>query len=70
MEKETTISGIFRTDAGALINKNNDALASYKAKKMQSRKLLELEEKVQNINADVSDIKKMLTQLLERHKDN
>lgn len=68
MEKETVVKGIFRTDTGALINKNNDALVSYKRKKEQSRKMQELEQKVDTINEDINDIKKMILQLLEKNK--
>jgi hypothetical protein len=68
MDKETTVQGLFRTDTGALINKNNEALVSYKRKKEQSKKMQELEKKVDTINDDINDIKKMIFQLLEKNK--
>lgn len=68
MEKQTTVPGLFRDDSGALINKNNDALLSYKAKKNESRKLKELEEKVDHITSDMSDIKDILLKLLQKNK--
>lgn len=68
MDKETTVQGLFRTDSGALINKNNDALQSYKKKKEQSKKMQELEQKVDIISDDINDLKKMILQLLEKNK--
>lgn len=68
MEKPTTVTGLFRDDNGALINKNNDALLSYKAKKEQSRKLKDLEEKYKVLSNDITSIKEMLGQILEQTK--
>lgn len=68
MDKETTVQGLFRTETGALINKNNDALVVYKKKKEQSKRMQELEQKVDIINEDINDIKKMVLQLLEKNK--
>lgn len=68
MDKETTVEGLFRTDNGAIINKNNDALLSYKKKKEQSKKMQELEQKVDMINNDINDIKNLILQLIEKNK--
>jgi hypothetical protein len=68
MDKPTTVNGIFRTDSGALINKNNDALLSYKRKKEQSRKMETLEKKVDEMTNDMNEIKAMLYQLIQQTK--
>lgn len=69
MEKQTTIPGIVRDDTGALLNKNNEALASYKAKKLQSKKIIQLEKSVNMLNSDICLIKEMIEKLLEKNKD-
>lgn len=63
MLKETTISGIFRDDSGALINKNNDALLSYKMKKENSRRLQMMENQVTELKSDMNEIKNLLIKL-------
>jgi hypothetical protein len=68
MDKPTTVSGIFRTDSGALINKNNDALLSYKKKKEHMKRMEDLEKKVDEMTDDVNEIKSMLYQLLQQTK--
>jgi len=65
MDKETTEKGIFRTDSGALINKDNNALLSYKMKKQQSKKVSNLEEKIDKLEYDIDEIKNLLLKLIQ-----
>lgn len=44
----------------ALLNKNNNALQAYKNTKAQSRRMNELEEKVDDLSSDIKEIKEML----------
>jgi hypothetical protein len=49
--------------SGAVLNTNNSSLQNYKKRRAQ---LLEQNKKVQTLENDVKEIKKMLQQLLER----
>lgn len=63
---KTEVEGIFRdTSTGALLNRDNGALNAYKK---QKAKRLELEKKVDKLENDISDIKGMLLQLIEKDK--
>jgi hypothetical protein len=68
MEQPTEVFGIFRDDNGALINKNNDALLSYKKKKEGSLRVEKLENVVNNLSKDVNEIKNMLEYITSRIK--
>lgn len=48
----------------AIINTNATALQAHRQRKMQLYKMAELEQSVSRLNDDITDIKKMLNQLL------
>lgn len=53
-------------DSGALINTNINALEEYKARKREREKVSQLEIEVSELRGDISDIKAMLAQLIDR----
>lgn len=65
MELPTETPGIFRDSNGALINKDNASLVSYKKKKENNKKINKLEYDMANIQNDISQIKNMLLKLTE-----
>lgn len=66
---KTEVEGIYRdTKNGALLNKDNDALSSYKKLKQKNRELEEMKDKVNKIETEMSDIKNILLQLVEKNK--
>jgi len=64
MAKKTTIPGIYKVTEGILINKDNDALRAYKARKKKDRQIEEVQNEVNELRKDISDIKGLLFELL------
>lgn len=64
MEKKVKdYDGLYRTDSGAVINKD---YASYKSFIENHRRMVTSEIKIKNLENDVSEIKDMLRQLLDQ----
>ena len=59
MAQKTEIPGIYKDGEGVLINKDNDALKAYKARKSRDRKLDDLE-------LEMKEIKDLLLKLLAK----
>lgn len=67
-DKRTEIKGIYKTHDGvALVNKDNQALAAYKAQKNKDRRIAMLEKQINTIKEDMTDIKAMLQKLVGRN---
>lgn len=50
MEIRTEIPGLYKDETtGAIINKNNDGLSQYKRRKLQDRKIIELEKRIETL---------------------
>ena len=64
MAKKTAIPGIYKVTEGILINKDNDALRAYKARKKKDRLIEEVQNEVNELRKDISDIKNLLFELL------
>lgn len=64
-EAKTDIPGIYRAPEGFLINKDNNALAAYKAKKAKDRELDTLKEDVSSMKEDMREIKELLKGLVK-----
>ena len=64
MDIKTDVPGIFRSDRGYLINKDNEGLAAYKKQKAAAKKIETVQEEIDEIKNDISDIKEMIKQLL------
>jgi hypothetical protein len=63
--QKTDIPGIYKDGKGVLINKDKDALAAYKLRKEKDRKLLTLEENLNNLKSDIQEIKDLLKGLVK-----
>lgn len=64
MAQKTGIPGIYKVSEGILINKDNDALKAYKARKNKDRQIEHIQEEVFKLKNDISEIKKLLYELL------
>lgn len=60
MEMKTDVPGIYKTSDGALINKDNTALAAYKARKEKEKRLDKLENDLSGLKNDMDEIKTLL----------
>lgn len=65
MEIKTNVPGIYRSDKGYLINKDNDGLVAYKKQKASARKISEIETELKSIKDDVMEIKELLRGLVK-----
>jgi hypothetical protein len=64
MAKKTVVPGIYKISEGILINKDNDALKAYKARKKKDRQIEEVQNEVNELRKDISDIKGLLFEIL------
>ena len=62
---KTEISGFYKTSEGVIINKDNAALAAYKAKKEKNAKLNNMEKDVDELKSDIKEIKELLKGLVK-----
>ena len=65
MEKKTQVPGIYKVTEGVLINKDNDALKAYKARKEKERKVSSMIEDMDNLKRDMQEIKELLRGLVK-----
>jgi K+/H+ antiporter YhaU regulatory subunit KhtT len=61
MDQKTEINGIFKSDTGALINKDNDSLIAYKLRKQRENRI---EENFRSIDREIEGIKQMLQKVM------
>ena len=54
MAKKTAIPGIYKVSEGILINKDNDALRAYKARKNKDRQIEQVQAEISFFNSDTS----------------
>lgn len=65
MDIKTNIPGLYRSEQGYLINKDNDGLAAYKKQKAAARKMSEIETELKSIKNDVTEIKQLIRELVK-----
>lgn len=66
-ELKTEIEGIVRdTNNGALLNRDNASLQAYKKLKKKNFELQETQQKVNSLEKEVSEIKAMIREVLEK----
>lgn len=67
---KTEVPGIYKVSEGILVNRDNDALQEYKARKNALRqkdsKINSLEKKVDTLSAQMSEITDLLRKLTEK----
>lgn len=63
---KTDVEGIYRTEEGYLINKDNESLKNYKAMKARMARQNNLADKVDRLEQEMSEIKKLLIKALSK----
>jgi hypothetical protein len=63
MEEKTEVAGIYKVSDGILINKDNDALAAYKAAKARNKRLTDLESQISELRENDKSIKNDLDEI-------
>jgi hypothetical protein len=64
-DSKTDLPGVYRTPEGYLINKDNNALAAYKAKRQREKDLDTLKDDVSSLKNDLQEIKDLLKGLVK-----
>lgn len=64
-EVKTDVPGLYRTSDGALINKDNQALAAYKKRKHKEKRIEEMQSDIQSLKDDLQEIKSLLKGLVK-----
>lgn len=59
-DSKTDRPGIYKTADGYLINKDNDALAAYKKRKRKEQAVDRMQEQLDELRSDISEIKDIL----------
>jgi hypothetical protein len=59
-DRKTDKPGIYRTAEGFLINKDNEALAAYKKRKRKEQAVDKIQEQINELRSDISEIKDLL----------
>lgn len=65
MDLKTNIPGLYRSEKGYLINKDNEGLNAYKKQKNAARKVNEIESEIKSIKNDMEEIKTLLKGLIK-----
>jgi hypothetical protein len=64
-DAKTDLPGVYRTSEGFLINKDNNALNAYKAKRQREKEMDTLKEDVSLLKNDLQEIKELLKGLVK-----
>jgi prefoldin subunit 5 len=64
-EAKTDRPGIFKVKEGVLINKDNEALRSYKKRKMNMKRVEKMEQELSEIKSSMNEIKTLLQGLVK-----
>ena len=64
-DTKTDVPGVYKTSEGFLINKDNNALAAYKAKRSRDQELHQLKEEFSSMKDDLTEIKELLKGLVK-----
>lgn len=63
--EKTEVAGLYKdVESKAVINTDNDALTSYKAKKMQLRKMNSMENRILRLEKELMELKETLSSIL------
>ena len=65
MEHKTEVPGIWKAGEGILINKDNTALEKYKLRKAKEAKFNQYEDRLNNMESSLSEIKELLKELVK-----
>ena len=63
---KTDVNGIYRTDQGYLINKDNESLQNYRTTKARMSQMKTVVNEVEQLKRDMSEIKELLIKALNK----
>lgn len=62
---KTEVPGFYKSHDGVLINKDNEALAAYKKKKIRDQQIEGVIQEMHTLKNDISEIKELLKGLIK-----
>lgn len=65
MEQKTSVPGFYKVDDSVVINKDNDALKAYKARKEKERLIKDVQVQLDVLKTDMYEIKQLLKGLIK-----
>lgn len=65
IDRKTPIPGVYKTQEGFLINKDKDALAAYKKNRIKESSFLNMQEDIETLKSDLTEIKELLRGLVK-----
>jgi len=63
---KTDVNGIYRTDQGYLINKDNESLQNYRTTKARMSQMKTVVNEVEQLKRDMAEIKELLIKALNK----
>jgi hypothetical protein len=63
---KTDVNGIYRTDQGYLINKDNESLQNYRTTKARMSQMKTVVNEVEQLKRDMAEIKELLVKVLNK----
>jgi len=63
---KTDVNGIYRTDQGYLINKDNESLQNYRTTKVRMSQMKTVVNEVEQLKRDMAEIKELLVKVLNK----
>lgn len=64
--KKTEVPGLYKVTEGVLINKDENALAAYKARKAKDKKIELMDRELTSMKSELSEIKSLLMELVNK----
>ena len=65
-DSKTEKPGLYRSPQGFLINKDNEALAAYKKRKRKEQAVDQMQDQINELRSDITEIKDLLKGLARR----
>lgn len=63
--QKTEVPGYYKVSEGIVVNKDDESLNAYKMRKKKNAQLNTMEEKVNKLESDISEIKELLKGLVK-----
>ena len=63
--KQTEVPGYYKASEGVIVNRDGDSLKAYKLQKMKNAQINSMEEKINKLESDISEIKELLKGLVK-----
>lgn len=63
--QKTEVPGYYKVSEGVVVNKDDESLNAYKMRKKKNAQLNTMEEKVNKLESDISEIKELLKGLVK-----